>query len=64
VAELCLPYSLTSVVQSSRLPAAQVVFAEAWWIGTKESNPDEERLPVPESVLQAGAIAAGAGVMH
>ena len=45
--------------QYSRHLAAQVVFAEAWWVGTKESNPDEERLPIPESVLQAGATAAG-----
>eukprot|EP00898_Chlorokybus_atmophyticus_P004961 jgi/Chlat1/5466/Chrsp36S05426 len=25
-----------------------VVFAEAWWIGTKEANPDEHRLPLPQ----------------
>ena len=37
----------------------QVVFAEAWWVGTKESNPEEAQLPIPDSVLQAGARAAG-----
>ena len=36
-----------------------MVFAEAWWVGTKESNPKETRLPIPDSVLQAGARAAG-----
>ena len=43
----------------SRALAAQVVFAEAWWVGTKESNPEETQLPIPDSVLQAGARAAG-----
>ncbi len=37
-----------------------MVFAEAWWVGKTESNLKEERLPIPESVLQAGAKAAGA----
>ncbi|KAK9825167.1 hypothetical protein WJX81_001187 [Elliptochloris bilobata] len=35
-----------------------VVFSEAWWVGTKQSNPEEKQLTIPESVLQAGAKAA------
>ena len=46
-------------MQESGAAAAQVVFAEAWWVGTKESNPEEAQLPIPDSVLQAGARAVG-----
>ncbi len=37
----------------------QVVFSEAWWIGKKEDNPDECRLPLPQSVIEAGRKAQG-----
>jgi hypothetical protein len=25
----------------------QIVFSEAWWVGTKEDNPQEQQLPLP-----------------
>ena len=25
----------------------QVVFSEAWWVGTKAENPEERQLPMP-----------------
>jgi hypothetical protein len=28
----------------------QVVFSVVWWIGTKEQNPEEARLPLPKSL--------------
>ena len=31
----------------------QIVFAEHWWIGTKEANPEERRLPLPLDLQQA-----------
>ena len=31
----------------------QLVFSEAWWVGRKEDNPDEKRLPMPPE-LQVG----------
>jgi hypothetical protein len=31
----------------------QLVFSEAWWIGTKDENPEEKRLPMPQE-LQTG----------
>ena len=31
----------------------QVVFSEAWWVGTKEENPEERRLPMPPEVQGA-----------
>lgn len=37
----------------------QVIFSEAWWIGKKEDNPDECRLPLPQSVIEAGRKAQG-----
>ncbi|BDA48133.1 probable DNA-binding protein RHL1 at N-terminal half [Coccomyxa sp. Obi] len=33
---------------------SMVIFSEAWWIGKKEDNPDECRLPLPQSVIEAG----------
>ena len=30
----------------------QLVFSEAWWVGSKEENPEEKRLPMPPE-LQA-----------
>lgn len=41
--------------------ALQVVFSEVRWVGKKEDNPDEEELPIPQSVIDAGMKAAGAG---
>ncbi|CAN0891412.1 DNA-binding protein RHL1 [Linum grandiflorum] len=29
-----------------------VVFSEAWWIGTKEENPDESKLDFPKELIQ------------
>jgi hypothetical protein len=31
------------------------VFSEAWWVGTKEENPEERRLPLPEELAAAKA---------
>jgi hypothetical protein len=25
----------------------QIIFSEAWWIGSKVDNPDEKQLPMP-----------------
>ena len=33
--------------------AEQVLFTTAWWVGTKEENPEEKQLPFPDSVLAA-----------
>ncbi|CAL8462872.1 g2406 [Coccomyxa elongata] len=33
---------------------SMVIFSEAWWIGKKEDNPDEFRLPLPQRVIEAG----------
>jgi hypothetical protein len=32
------------------LPRPQIVFSEAWWVGSKEDNPDEGRLPLPPAL--------------
>ena len=29
----------------------QIVFQEAWWIGTTEANPEEKQLPLPDSLI-------------
>ncbi len=29
----------------------QIVFPEAWWVGTKEANPEEKQLPLPDSLV-------------
>ena len=39
--------------------AAQVVFSEAFWIGTKEENPEEHKLPMPMAIVEAGRKAQG-----
>ncbi|KAK9907633.1 hypothetical protein WJX75_007295 [Coccomyxa subellipsoidea] len=39
---------------------SMVVFSEAWWIGKKEDNPEEFRLPLPQSVIEAGKKAQDA----
>ncbi len=39
---------------------AQVVFSEAYWIGTKAENPEEHKLPMPLSLIEAGKKAQGA----
>jgi hypothetical protein len=33
-------------------PCAQVVFSEAWWVGTKAENPEEKELPMPRDLEQ------------
>ena len=38
----------------------QVVFSEAYWIGTKEENPEEHKMPMPLSIVEAGKKAQGA----
>ena len=40
--------------------STQVVFPEAWWVGSKEENPTEARLPLPQSIIDAGMKAGGA----
>lgn len=37
----------------------QVVFSEAYWIGTKEENPEEHKMPMPLSIVEAGKKAQG-----
>ena len=37
----------------------QVVFSEAYWIGTKAENPEELKLPMPLSMIEAGRKAQG-----
>lgn len=32
------------------------MFSEAWWIGTKEENPDESRFDFPKEVIQVGLL--------
>ena len=29
----------------------QIVFPKAWWVGKREENPNEEQLPLPDSLL-------------
>ena len=29
----------------------QIVFPEAWWIGTQEANPEEKQIPLPDSLI-------------
>lgn len=53
VAIRCTDASLNAVLKM------QVVFSEAWWIGKKEDNPEEFRLPLPQSVIEAGKKAQG-----
>ncbi|CAI0400295.1 unnamed protein product [Linum tenue] len=31
-----------------------IVFADSWWIGTKEENPEESRLDFPKELIQVG----------
>eukprot|EP00798_Chlamydomonas_sp_ICE-L_P016747 gene16747-23020_t len=31
---------------------SMIVFSEAWWVGSKEENPEEKRLPMPSSLAQ------------
>jgi hypothetical protein len=33
----------------------QIVFSEAWWVGTKEDNPQEKRLPLPPELAGPAA---------
>lgn len=33
-------------------PPVQVVFSDACWIGTKEDNPEEKRLPLPPAMKE------------
>lgn len=33
----------------------QIIFSEAWWIGTKEQNPDEKQMAMPPE-LQAQQV--------
>lgn len=42
-----------------RRSTLQVVFLEAHWIGTKEENPEEHKLPMPLSIIEAGKKAQG-----
>ncbi len=40
------------------LGGVQLVFSEAWWVGSKEENPEERRLPMPPE-LQAEKLHKG-----
>lgn len=46
--------SRTACTHAGHAMPMQVVFSEAWWIGKKEDNPEEFRLPLPHSVIEAG----------
>ena len=46
-------------VKAAGLRAAQVVFSEAFWIGTKEENPQEHKQPMPMAIIEAGRKAQG-----
>ena len=35
---------------------SQIVFSEAWWIGTKEENPEEARLDFPKQFLEVCSV--------
>ena len=37
----------------------QVVFSEAFWVGTKEENSQEHKLPMPMAIIEAGRKAQG-----
>ena len=39
--------------------AAQVVFSEALWIGKKNENSEEHKLPMPMAIIEAGRKAQG-----
>ena len=43
-----------------RRSTLQVVFIDAHWIGTKEENPEEHKMPMPLSIIEAGRKAQGA----
>ena len=40
----------------------QVVFSDAWWIGKKDDNPSEAKLPLPQHLIDAG-VKAGKPVL-
>ncbi|KAL3687969.1 hypothetical protein R1sor_014278 [Riccia sorocarpa] len=42
-------------------PQLSVVFADPWWIGTKDENPDELRLPFPQGLAPGQAQKANFG---
>ena len=46
-------------MKAAGLHAAQVVFSEAFWIGTKEENPQEHKQPMPMAIIEAGRKAQG-----
>ena len=41
-----------------------MVFSEVWWVGSKEDNPTEAKLPLPQSLIEAGMKDGGAGLAH
>lgn len=51
--------SRTACTHAGHAMPMQVVFSEAWWVGKKEDNPEEFRLPLPHSVIEAGKKAQG-----
>lgn len=55
----CAQLPCKAFVQPSAV-LLQVVFSEAWWVGMKEDNPSEAKLPLPQSLIEAGMKAGGA----
>lgn len=33
---------------------SQIVFSDAWWIGTKDENPEEAQLDFPKELTEVG----------
>lgn len=40
----------------SHVVSCQIVFSEAWWVGTKEENPEELRLEFPKELQNVCAL--------
>ena len=53
------PWTEIAKVKAAGLHAAQVVFSEAFWIGTKEENPQEHKQPMPMAIIETGRRAQG-----
>ncbi len=56
--------NVSKVAACSGTMGVQVVFSEAYWIGTKAENPEEHKLPMPLSLIEAGKKAQGAVLPH
>ena len=41
-----------------------MVFSDAWWIGKKDDNPSEAKLPLPQTLVDAGVKAGTSAFYH